>query len=143
MMIVWVSQYDTLLSLNLFVRIGLSLTLLLLGVLICALGVLQFAQHKTTVNPLQPSKATSLVTTGVYKFTRNPMYLGMVTISLSVSIYFSTLLGLVFVALQYFYLTYFQIFPEERALVKLFGDEFTDYSTRVPRWLMLNFKKWR
>jgi protein-S-isoprenylcysteine O-methyltransferase Ste14 len=105
------------------------------GALFAALGVVAFRRARTTVDPLHPAKATSLVTSGVYRVTRNPMYLGLLLLLAGYAVYLAnpvTLLGLVaFVA----YLDRFQIAPEEAALTAAFGDEFTAYCQRVRRWL--------
>lgn len=115
-------------------RLSLSAALAALGVAVALAGVLSFRRAKTTVNPLQPG-ASSLVSTGVYAFTRNPMYVGMAAVLVGWAIYLSSpacLLGpVVFVA----YLTRFQIIPEERVLAGLFGESFAEYRKRVRRWL--------
>jgi len=102
----------------------------------CAIkGVLHFKEAKTTVNPLAPETASSLVTNGIYQFTRNPMYLGMALLICGAAIHLSSLtawLGLVFFL---FFITRFQILPEERAMALLFENQFTTYCTNVRRWL--------
>ncbi len=109
--------------------------LLVLGAGIALGGVISFHRAKTTVNPLKPEKSATLVTTGVYSFTRNPMYLGMALVLCAWSVYLSspaTLVGpVVFAA----YITRFQILPEERVLDKLFGPPFAEYRKRVRRWI--------
>jgi protein-S-isoprenylcysteine O-methyltransferase Ste14 len=100
-----------------------------------AAGMIAFRRQGTTVNPLQPSKSTSLVTGGIYRVTRNPMYLGLALVLLGWALVLCSLpawLGpVVFVA----YITRFQIIPEERALATLFGAGFIAYRARVRRWL--------
>lgn len=98
-------------------------------------GMIAFKKAKTTLNPTNPSASTSLVQSGVYRFSRNPMYLGMLLFLAMWACYLSawfTLLGLVFFVL---YLTEFQIKPEEDAMYALFGDEFTAYCQKVRRWV--------
>ncbi|HEV3010582.1 MAG TPA: isoprenylcysteine carboxylmethyltransferase family protein, partial [Burkholderiales bacterium] len=87
-------------------------------------GVVQFLRARTTVNPLQPSAASALVSGGVYRWTRNPMYLGMAAVLLGWAIYLSNLAALAMLPLFIFYMNRFQIGPEERALEAGFGDEF-------------------
>ena len=94
-----------------------------------------FLRASTTVNPLKPEAATTLVVAGVYRFTRNPMYVAFALLLLAWAAWLAApaaLLGPVtFVA----FITRFQIVPEERALRARFGDAFDAYCQRVPRWL--------
>ncbi len=105
------------------------------GVACDLLGVLAFRASRTTVNPLKPERASALVTGGIYRVTRNPMYLGMTLLLLAWAIQLSALLPflgpVVFVA----YITRFQIEPEERTLRRVFGDGYTAYARQVRRWL--------
>ena len=98
-------------------------------------GILSFLRARTTLNPTAPGNAASLVTTGVYAITRNPMYLSLLFVLAGWAVYLSNLAALV--ALPFFaaYLNRFQILPEERALASLFGGEFQAYCKRVRRWL--------
>lgn len=107
----------------------------LVGVLMMASAVLTFRKHKTTLNPLQPDQATSIVTTGTFKVSRNPMYLGMMMILIGVSFQTSLFAGGVFVPAFVLYMTVFQILPEEGAMLNLFGDEYAAYKTAVRRWV--------
>lgn len=124
-------------TLNLAVewRIGLALVVLLAGVAICLAGVFSFRRADTTVNPLKPETASALVSSGVYRYTRNPMYLGFATILLAWSIFLAWPPALLGVLGFVIYMNLFQIAPEERALASLFGKEFTHYCSRVRRWL--------
>ncbi|WP_416769300.1 methyltransferase family protein [Pseudomonas sp. RHF3.3-3] len=116
-------------------RIGLALVVLLAGVAICLAGVFSFRRARTTVNPLRPETASALVRSGIYRYTRNPMYLGFATVLVAWSIFLAwppALLGVLgFVT----YMNRFQIGPEERALAGLFGRDFTQYCSEVRRWL--------
>src|SRR5687768_11909847 len=114
-----------------FIALGLAL----LGATISILGVLSFRRAGTTVNPLKPGAASSLVRSGVYRVTRNPMYLGFLMLLLGWGIYLSNALALLFVPMFVVYMNKFQIEPEERALTARFGQEFVVYSMRVRRWL--------
>jgi protein-S-isoprenylcysteine O-methyltransferase Ste14 len=98
-------------------------------------GVREFKKLQTTVNPLDPAAATTLATSGVFGFTRNPMYLGMSSILLAFCIYHGAWLGLPLIILFMVYITLFQIHPEEKAMQDLFGDAFEDYKAKVRRWL--------
>jgi protein-S-isoprenylcysteine O-methyltransferase Ste14 len=98
-------------------------------------GAIAFRLAKTTVDPFKPESASSLVTFGVYRMTRNPMYVGLLMVLLGWAVFlvnvWSALGPLVFVA----YITRFQIQPEERALASLFGEAYASYKSRVRRWL--------
>ena len=98
-------------------------------------GAISFRVAKTTVNPLKPETASSLVTSGVFKYSRNPMYVGLAIILLAWTTYLAVPLGLLAVVGFIAYIQRFQIVPEERALVVLFGNEFEAYQSTVRRWL--------
>ncbi|WBY01142.1 isoprenylcysteine carboxylmethyltransferase family protein [Ramlibacter tataouinensis] len=99
------------------------------------LGLLAFRGSRTTVNPLAPQRASALVTGGVYRVTRNPMYLGMALLLLAWGVYLSAWLAFAGPLLFVLYITRFQILPEERALQENFGEAFTRYAAQVRRWL--------
>lgn len=117
------------------VRVGMALALAAVGAGFDVAGLLAFRKARTTVNPLTPHRSVAVVSTGVYRLTRNPMYLGLALILLGLAVYLASpwvLLGpLVFAA----YITRFQIVPEERALQTRFGAAYTAYRARVRRWL--------
>lgn len=106
-----------------------------IGIAIAVAGVVQFRIAKTSVNPLDPSRASRIVESGVFRFSRNPMYLGMAIGLFGVAAWRSTLLGYALVPLFCMYLTEFQIKPEERALRAVFGNEFLVYLAKVRRWI--------
>ena len=113
----------------------ISLFLLILGLAIFLSAVKSFRRQKTTVNPLEPKKASSLVTSGIFKFSRNPMYLGMLIVLLSISFNFNLMGGIITSLFFYVFITKFQIIPEEAAMNELFGNEFIDYSNKTRRWI--------
>jgi len=113
----------------------ISLFLLILGLTVFTLAVKAFNRKKTTVNPLEPRQASSLVSTGIFKYSRNPMYLGMLIILLAISFKFNLVGGIVISLFFYLFITKFQILPEEEAMNELFGDEFIEYSNRTRRWI--------
>ena len=113
----------------------LAVIVVLAGIAVALAGVVEFGRAKTTVNPLAPDKATSVVTTGVYRLTRNPMYVGMAAVLMGIALWWASLPGLLFLAAFCAYITRFQIQPEERALLARFGEEFTSYMSRVRRWV--------
>jgi len=105
------------------------------GVIAALLGVASFRRAKTTVNPMNPEAASSLVVSGIYRRTRNPMYLGLLLILLGWAVYLSNALALALVPGFVLYMTLFQIRPEERALASRFGPAFAEYRARVRRWI--------
>jgi protein-S-isoprenylcysteine O-methyltransferase Ste14 len=107
----------------------------LAGALLAVLGVVSFQRAKTTVNPMSPGSSSALVTSGVYRMTRNPMYLGFLLILLGWAAWLSNAMALVPVPGFALYLDCFQIRPEERALASRFGQEFNAYKARVRRWI--------
>jgi protein-S-isoprenylcysteine O-methyltransferase Ste14 len=109
--------------------------LLLLGFLILISAVRLFRIDQTTVNPLSPKQATKLVTEGIFKFSRNPMYLGMACVLASLAMFFNIIGGIVFIALFSAYITKFQIVPEEKAMLDLFSEDFDQYKQTTRRWI--------
>lgn len=107
----------------------------LLGVAVAVAGVISFRKARTTVNPLDPKKASSLVSSGIFQYTRNPMYLGMLLVSIAFGVALSSYWSFIGVVVFALYITRFQIVPEERAMKELFGSEFTQYCSRTSRWL--------
>lgn len=98
-------------------------------------GIVSFRRAKTTVNPTKPDSSSTLVRSGVYSVTRNPMYLGIVLILVGWAAWLSNVLSLSGAFAFVVYMNRFQIVPEEKALSDLFGTAFTSYKTRVRRWL--------
>ena len=123
------------LDLPMALRMGGALALAAMGACFDLAGIWVFRKAKTTVNPMAPQRSAKLVASGVYRITRNPMYLGLVLILLGLALYLASpwaLLGpLAFAA----YITRFQILPEERVLSARFGAAYTAYCTQVRRWL--------
>lgn len=113
----------------------LSLALLIVSLLLMVSAVASFFAAKTTVNPLRPARASSLVTTGIFKFSRNPIYLGDLLMLLAFGLWLGNVFNLVFLVLFVAYINRFQIAPEERALTQLFGENYIAYCARVRRWL--------
>jgi protein-S-isoprenylcysteine O-methyltransferase Ste14 len=105
------------------------------GVSLDAVALFHFLRSRTTINPLKPGSASALVTRGIYRLTRNPMYLGLATLLLAWAIYLGNLAALAGVPAFVLYMNSFQIAPEERALEARFGAEYAAYRARVRRWL--------
>lgn len=113
----------------------LNLIFLWAGLLMTVAGLRSFQQAGTTPDPRVPGKASQLVTSGVYKITRNPMYLGMALILLGAQCRWGALPSLLLTPAFMLYMTRFQIAVEEREMLRLFGDEYARYKGSVGRWL--------
>jgi protein-S-isoprenylcysteine O-methyltransferase Ste14 len=105
------------------------------GITVAILGVLAFRSAGTTVDPRVPDQTASLVVRGVYRVSRNPMYLGFLLILGAWGVYLGNLAGLVMLPLFIAYMNRFQIRPEERYMHEKFGDEYQLYSKSVRRWI--------
>ena len=116
-------------------RNAFVLGLLVAGVCVSVLGVASFRRARTTVNPLKPERSSCLVTSGIYRYTRNPMYLGLLLILLGWAVFLANLVAFIFLPAFIVYLNRFQIRPEEKALASLFGQDFANYRSKVRRWL--------
>ena len=114
---------------------SLSVLVLILG-LACAIPSFKlFARYKTTISPLKPSDATALVTEGMYRYSRNPMYLGLLLLTIASTIWFGTWFGIIINILFIFLINFLQIIPEEKALLEIFGEEYEEYKKNVRRWI--------
>ena len=107
----------------------------LLGIVLDLVGVVAFWRAKTTVNPLAPASTSTIVQSGVYRYTRNPMYLGMLLILSGFALYLAHPLPFLLLPVFWAYITRFQIIPEERMLATRFGPEYSAYASRVRRWI--------
>ena len=116
-------------------RVGIAVILACAGAVFGIGAMVSFRRAKTTMNPLKPDTASSLITGGVLRYTRNPMYLSLLLYLLGWAMYLSSWLALLFLPVFVLYINRFQIVPEERALSSLFGREFAAYKDRVRRWL--------
>ena len=116
-------------------RAALAALLAGAGLLIDLVSVAAFIRAKTTVNPLAPERSNALVVEGLYRFSRNPMYLGMLLILLGWAAWLGQPLALIIAAAFVFLIERMQILPEERALEEKFGDDYRAYKKRVRRWI--------
>jgi len=117
------------------IAVGLALLLLVAGACVSVLGVASFRRARTTVNPLKPEKASCLVTSGIYRYTRNPMYLGLLLLLLGWAFFLANILAVIFLPAFILYINRFQIRPEEKVLASMFGQDFATYRSKVRRWL--------
>jgi len=113
----------------------LALSFAITGAIIIVVGVASFRRAKTTINPLKPESSSSLVVSGIYRFSRNPMYLGFLLALFGWAVLLSNALAFLFLPVFTFYMSRFQIEAEEKALTEKFGQEFVHYKSRVRPWL--------
>ncbi|NUZ07195.1 methyltransferase family protein [Piscinibacter koreensis] len=116
-------------------RSALAALLLALGIGFAVAGVVAFRRANTTVDPIRPDAASALVAVGVYRVSRNPMYVGFVLALAAWAVWLANALAVVVLPLFVAYLDRFQIVPEERALGARFGASYDAYLRRVRRWL--------
>ena len=116
-------------------RMSLAMLAFAPAVLILMLSFQAFKRFKTSLNPLQPEQASSLLQSGIFAYSRNPIYLAMLLWLVALAMILASAFSLLGCVLFCGYLTHFQIKPEERALKAKFGQEYDQYLGRVRRWL--------
>lgn len=107
----------------------------LIGFAIIGWAMLSFLEAQTTVNPMKPSSASVLVTSGAYGHSRNPMYLGMFLILVAWALFLANVLAFLVLPAFILYMNQLQIKPEERALTARFGRKYLEYVSQVHRWI--------
>ena len=113
----------------------LAYAFILCGIFLLLMTVLRFIRHRTTIQPNKLDEMSSLVTDGVNRFSRNPMYLAMLLMIIGSGLYFGTFLVIIAAPAFVMIINKVQIEPEEEALEKIFGQEYLDYKARVRRWM--------
>lgn len=116
-------------------RISLALGLAALGLGIAIAGVRAFRRASTTVHPMRPDETTTIVASGIYAWSRNPMYLGMLLALGGWAVWLASPVAALLLPGFIAYLNRWQIGPEERALTARFGDAYASYARRVRRWI--------
>ena len=110
-------------------------------ILLCISGLIgvaalwDFRKHNTTYHPHTPEKTSTVVNTGIYAYSRNPMYIALILVLVTVVVFLENITTLAVIPCFIWYLTRYQIIPEERMLMKLFGHDYQDYCKSVRRWL--------
>ncbi len=112
-----------------------ALIVLFIGLAIDAAAIIPFLLAKTTVNPMKPDNASQLVNKGIYKYSRNPMYLGTLVLLIALVIWLGNFINIIFLYFFIWYITTFQIKSEEKVLENLFGEEYLRYKMKVRRWI--------
>ena len=131
----FISSIFSSLNIDFMFQIFLSIETAVSGFVLIVAASYVFTEKSTSINPMKPESASTLVTNGVYKFTRNPMYLGIVVILFAWLVFLGNILNIINILLFILYMNKYQIIPEEGALEKLFGDEYLSYCAKVKRWL--------
>ena len=112
-----------------------SIIILLVGLLILIIPVSNFIKYKTTIDPIKFKKVNKLITSGIYKYSRNPMYLGLLMIVISSSILYLNIYSVTTPFLFYWWINRFQIKREEIFLMEKFGREYLSYKAKTRRWI--------
>jgi len=113
----------------------ISIIILLMGMLILINPIFKFIKSKTTIDPIKFKKVNKLIISGIYKYSRNPMYLGLLMIVISTSIFYLNIFSITTPFLFYFWINRFQIKREEIFLTEKFGREYMSYKTKTRRWI--------
>lgn len=130
-----ISRFTPTVDVDVLPRVVAGVVLAVIGGAFSAAGITAFRRAKTTLNPMKPEAASALVTGGVYRFTRNPMYVGLLFVTLGWAAALGAPWGLLGPIAFVAYITRFQIVPEERVLRSSFGQAYTGYLGQVRRWL--------
>lgn len=118
-----------------WLALGLSGISFTIGMTFILLAVWVFRKHRTTVNPHTPENSSTLITSGILQHTRNPIYLGFVLLIIATGLAMQSIMFPLFTIGFIFYITRFQIMPEERTLQALFPQDFTQYAKLTRRWI--------
>jgi protein-S-isoprenylcysteine O-methyltransferase Ste14 len=116
-------------------RVPVAIVIVLAGIAFDVTGIVSFHQSRTTINPMKPESASFLVSSGIYRVTRNPMYVGLLLVLIGWAVFLSSPWALLGPLAFFLYIDRFQIAPEERVLLSLFGTDYSDYKAKVRRWL--------
>ena len=108
---------------------------LVLGLAIDLIALNTIFRLKTTFNPFKIEQTSTLATTGLYKYSRNPMYLGSLLILIAWFFCLGSFSPIIWLIVYIWWLTKVQILREEQLLLEIFGDQYTDYQQSVSRWL--------
>lgn len=113
----------------------LALLIFLMGTIIGVAAVIEFLRKSTSLNPHKPQNASTLVNKGVYKFSRNPMYLALLLLLISWAFYLANFVAFLMLPVFVWYMNEFQIKPEEDSMREKFGAGFESYERRIRRWI--------
>ena len=130
-----VSKYSLNTNFNLNGINILALVFLIIAIIMIVLSINKFKKNRTTISPLRPNKTSSLITSGIYNYTRNPMYLGLLLMLFSTALFMKNFISFLIIPLFVIFVTKNQIIPEEQILENIFGKEYRNYKKKVKRWI--------
>ena len=130
-----VSKYSLHTNFNLNGINILALVFLIIAIIMIVLSINKFKKNRTTISPLTPNKTSSLITSGIYNYTRNPMYLGLLLMLFSTALFMKNFISFLIIPLFVIFVTKNQILPEEQILENIFGKEYRNYKNKVKRWI--------
>lgn len=130
-----INHYFPAFNYNLPLRGVITASLMLISILVAFTAVYSFSQHRTTVNPNKPEATSVIINTGIYAYSRNPMYLALAIFLLSMALFCENILSLLPIPLFTWFIAKYQIVPEERALTEKFDDTYKNYLAEVRRWI--------
>ena len=129
------SSWFPVITLSIPGQVIVAMMISLFGVLLVMAGGVSFRRAKTTVNPIDPTQTTELVVEGIYRYTRNPMYLGFLLMLLGWGTFLGGISSFLMLPLFVWVITQFQIIPEEQVLAEKFGISYQEYLAQVRRWI--------
>ena len=112
-----------------------SILILFIGIFILIIPVSKFIKSKTTIDPIKFKKVKNLVTSGIYKYSRNPMYLGLLMVIISTTIFYLNIFSITTPFIFYFWMNKFQIEREEIFLAQKFGQKYISYKSKTRKWI--------
>jgi|TARA_B000000557_G_scaffold261921_1_gene261763 protein-S-isoprenylcysteine O-methyltransferase Ste14 len=130
-----VSKYSLNTNFNLNGINILALVFLIIAIIMIVLSINKFKKNRTTISPLRPNKTSSLITSGIYNYTRNPMYLGLLLMLISTALFIKNFISFLIIPLFVISINKNQILPEEQILENIFGEEYRNYTKKVKRWI--------
>ena len=130
----FISKLFPLFMLSIPSNIPIGILIASIGIIAAFIGVIEFRKAKTTVDPRHPEKPEALVTTGIYKISRNPMYLSFLIALFGWFFILENIGALLLLPTFVLYMNRFQIKPEERFLLQKFGSNYSQYCSKVRRW---------
>jgi protein-S-isoprenylcysteine O-methyltransferase Ste14 len=116
-------------------RMSLAVSVLTAGFLIAFAAIVSFINAKTTINPMRPERASSLITGGIYRYSRNPIYLADALILAALAVWLGNVFNYLILLIFLWNIQHVQIAAEERALTQRFGERYAAYCSNVRRWL--------
>jgi protein-S-isoprenylcysteine O-methyltransferase Ste14 len=133
--IMWIATRGLPLQLGDVWRFGIAALFFMFGCAFAITAFRAFDRAKTTINPVRIEEASSLVESGVYRYSRNPMYLALTLLLVAWAVYLATPWAFLGPLAFMLFITRFQILPEERVLRVKFGPVFQAYEQKVRRWI--------